>query len=192
MCARRTPMNEFDFMKDNAHRYFLLQVPSGLPRDARGRSRRPRGPYGTRPPLSRRGLSPHHSSEAICAHTDPALCVSLYFPAAHRFNIHLGSDVVVSLVATFKVDRDLAVVRDLGLTLVAAINTHAHADHVTGTGLLKTKPEWGQATKSMISAASGAMADVALAHGDTIKFGTRCLRVRAVGAISRSSDGGQM
>jgi glyoxylase-like metal-dependent hydrolase (beta-lactamase superfamily II) len=84
------------------------------------------------------------------------------------------------LIATFKVDRDLAVVRDLGLTLVAAINTHAHADHVTGTGLLKTKPEWSQATKSMISAASGAMADVALAHGDTIKFGTRCLRVRAV------------
>ncbi|GJS51972.1 persulfide dioxygenase ETHE1 homolog, mitochondrial [Tanacetum coccineum] len=37
------------------------------------------------------------------------------------------------------VDRDLSLIKDLGLKLVYAINTHVHADHVTGSGLIKTK-----------------------------------------------------
>lgn len=36
-------------------------------------------------------------------------------------------------------DRDLALVKELGLKLVYAINTHVHADHVTGTGLIKVR-----------------------------------------------------
>lgn len=35
------------------------------------------------------------------------------------------------------VDRDLSLIKDLGLKLIYAINTHVHADHVTGTGLIK-------------------------------------------------------
>jgi sulfur dioxygenase len=35
------------------------------------------------------------------------------------------------------VDRDLQLVEELGLNLVFAINTHCHADHITGTGLIK-------------------------------------------------------
>ena len=35
------------------------------------------------------------------------------------------------------VDRDIALIRELGLKLIYAMNTHVHADHVTGTGLLK-------------------------------------------------------
>lgn len=35
------------------------------------------------------------------------------------------------------VERDLCVVRELGLKLIYAMNTHVHADHVTGTGLIK-------------------------------------------------------
>lgn len=34
-------------------------------------------------------------------------------------------------------DRDLALVKELGLKLIYAINTHVHADHVTGSGLIK-------------------------------------------------------
>uniref|UniRef100_A0A8C1TBT9 ETHE1 persulfide dioxygenase n=1 Tax=Cyprinus carpio TaxID=7962 RepID=A0A8C1TBT9_CYPCA len=37
------------------------------------------------------------------------------------------------------VDRDLQLINDLGLTLKVALNTHCHADHITGTGLLKKK-----------------------------------------------------
>jgi len=35
------------------------------------------------------------------------------------------------------VDRDLSLIQELGLKLVYAMNTHVHADHVTGTGLIK-------------------------------------------------------
>ncbi|WP_315859518.1 hypothetical protein [Cyanobium sp. BA5m-21] len=34
--------------------------------------------------------------------------------------------------------RDLALLRELGLKLVASLDTHAHADHVTGSWLLQT------------------------------------------------------
>ena len=37
------------------------------------------------------------------------------------------------------VERDVALVEQLGLKLLYAINTHVHADHVTGTGLLKVR-----------------------------------------------------
>jgi sulfur dioxygenase len=32
------------------------------------------------------------------------------------------------------VDRDVSIVQDMGLRLVYALNTHVHADHVTGEG----------------------------------------------------------
>ncbi|XP_028101700.1 persulfide dioxygenase ETHE1 homolog, mitochondrial-like, partial [Camellia sinensis] len=51
------------------------------------------------------------------------------------------------------VDRDLSLVKDLGLKLIYAINTHIHADHVTGTGLIKTKVS---GVRSIISKASNA------------------------------------
>jgi len=35
------------------------------------------------------------------------------------------------------VDRDLQIVSDLGLTLKYAVNTHMHADHITGSGKIK-------------------------------------------------------
>lgn len=38
------------------------------------------------------------------------------------------------------VDRDLNLVKELGLKLIYAMNTHVHADHVTGTGLIKVCP----------------------------------------------------
>ncbi|RYR50412.1 hypothetical protein Ahy_A07g037014 isoform B [Arachis hypogaea] len=37
------------------------------------------------------------------------------------------------------VDRDLSLIQELGLKLVYAMNTHVHADHVTGTGLIKVR-----------------------------------------------------
>ena len=67
-----------------------------------------------------------------------------------------------------QVSRDLTLIGDLGLTLKYALNTHCHADHITGTGELK-KHVVG--LKSVISKASGAHADVKLEYGDTVKFG---------------------
>ncbi|KAA0702588.1 Persulfide dioxygenase ETHE1, mitochondrial [Triplophysa tibetana] len=72
------------------------------------------------------------------------------------------------------VDRDLKLINELGLTLKVAVNTHCHADHITGTGLLK-KNVFG--LKSAISKHSGAAADIQLSDGDSITFGKHNLTV---------------
>ncbi|CAL9218831.1 unnamed protein product [Arabidopsis halleri] len=73
------------------------------------------------------------------------------------------------------VDRDLNLINELGLKLIYAMNTHVHADHVTGTGLLKTKLP---GVKSVISKASGSKADMFLEPGDKVSIGDLYLEVR--------------
>ncbi|NXS78992.1 ETHE1 dioxygenase, partial [Erpornis zantholeuca] len=65
------------------------------------------------------------------------------------------------------VPRDLRLLRELGLTLRYAANTHCHADHVTGTGALRRS----LGCLSAISWASGASADIHLREGDQLRFG---------------------
>ena len=72
--------------------------------------------------------------------------------------------------------RDAAMLRELGLRLVATLDTHVHADHVTGAWLLKQRCG-SQIALSEASAA--AHADRLLKHGDRIAFGSRHLDVRA-------------
>ncbi|GAB2236216.1 hypothetical protein Droror1_Dr00027955 [Drosera rotundifolia] len=72
-------------------------------------------------------------------------------------------------------DRDLSLARDLGLKLIYAMNTHVHADHVTGSGLIKSKVP---GVKSIISKASNAVADIHVGPGDIIRFGDLFLEVR--------------
>ncbi len=74
--------------------------------------------------------------------------------------------------------RDLALIEELGLQLVAALDTHCHADHVTGAWLMQ------QATGCQIGiskrygeALQGAT--LLLDHGDRVAFGQRHLEVRA-------------
>lgn len=74
------------------------------------------------------------------------------------------------------VERDLALIKDLGLKLIYALNTHVHADHVTGTGLIKTKVP---GVKSVISRASNGKADCLVEPGDKIYFGDLFLEVRS-------------
>ncbi|RXH90298.1 hypothetical protein DVH24_032655 [Malus domestica] len=73
------------------------------------------------------------------------------------------------------VDRDISLVKELGLKLIYAMNTHVHADHVTGTGLIKTKLP---GVKSVISKASKSKADLLIEAGDKIYFGDLFLEVR--------------
>lgn len=71
--------------------------------------------------------------------------------------------------------RDAALVGELGLTLVATIETHVHADHVTAAWLFRD--ELG--SKIVISQKSGARgADLYLKHLDHVKFGNRYLEAR--------------
>ena len=74
------------------------------------------------------------------------------------------------------VRRDSALLDELGLRLVATLETHAHADHITGAWLLKQK--WG--SRIAIAEIAGAEnVDQPLRHGDRIVFGRRHVSVRA-------------
>uniref|UniRef100_A0A1I8GN89 Persulfide dioxygenase ETHE1, mitochondrial n=1 Tax=Macrostomum lignano TaxID=282301 RepID=A0A1I8GN89_9PLAT len=68
------------------------------------------------------------------------------------------------------VDRDAGIVKQLGLVLKFAINTHVHADHVTGSGKLKSLIPGCQ---SVIAEASQAKANVRVKHGDKLQLETR-------------------
>jgi sulfur dioxygenase len=99
-------------------------------------------------------------------------------------------DAVLIDPVDIQVDRDLKEVNDAGLNLVYGINTHAHADHITGTYLLKQKVP---GMKSVIAKASTAKADVLINPGDRIMFGRRFLSVRATpghtdGCVSYVAD----
>jgi len=75
-----------------------------------------------------------------------------------------------------QVRRDAALIGELGLRLTATLETHVHADHVTGAALLKGR------TGSRIVVAKGGGAEGAdrtLVQDDVIAFGKRRLLVRA-------------
>jgi len=75
-----------------------------------------------------------------------------------------------------QVRRDAALVSELGLRLCWTLETHIHADHVTGAWLLKEK----LGSQIALAAASGAnAADCYLKDGDEIAFGRHSLRVLA-------------
>ena len=72
--------------------------------------------------------------------------------------------------------RDLSLIQELGIQLLAAIDTHAHADHVTGSWLMH------EATGCAIGLAAAAGAENVtrpLHHGDRLPFGARSLEVRS-------------
>ncbi|UYV80660.1 ETHE1 [Cordylochernes scorpioides] len=101
---------------------------------------------------------------------DPKSCTYTYLLADERSKHALLVDPVLE-----QVDRDAKLVMELGLELVLAANTHVHADHVTGTGLLK---ELFPNCKSVISEASEAKADIHLQPGEVLKVGEIELEVR--------------
>src|SRR5690606_18509973 len=68
--------------------------------------------------------------------------------------------------------RDAALVRELGLGLDRVIDTHVHADHVTGAWLMRE----AFGARIGVSRRSGAEnADDAIADGDEVSFGQRSL-----------------
>jgi glyoxylase-like metal-dependent hydrolase (beta-lactamase superfamily II)/rhodanese-related sulfurtransferase len=75
-----------------------------------------------------------------------------------------------------QVRREVALIEELGLDLLLTIETHVHADHVTGAWLLRRR----LGSRIAVSARSGAAgADVTFGDGDTLSFGGRHLTVMA-------------
>uniref|UniRef100_A0A7E4WCU3 Persulfide dioxygenase ETHE1, mitochondrial n=1 Tax=Panagrellus redivivus TaxID=6233 RepID=A0A7E4WCU3_PANRE len=74
------------------------------------------------------------------------------------------------------VERDAKLVKELSLDLIYGLNTHAHADHITGTCRLK---KHFPAMQSIISKHAGAKADLLIKHQDVINIGNVALEARA-------------
>lgn len=104
----------------------------------------------------------------------------LFDPTSSTYTYLLGCGVTreaVLIDSVFEqVRRDAALVTELGLTLTWTLDTHVHADHVTGAWLLKQR----LGSRIALAAAAGAVgADRLLLDGDRIEFGRRSLEVRS-------------
>jgi len=90
----------------------------------------------------------------------------------------LGDPVSCSAVIIDPVDhhieRDLAVLTRYGLTLAWALETHAHADHITSSGLLARRTGAKTATPFHCSVTA---CDLRLFDGDEVVFGGERLEV---------------
>lgn len=74
-----------------------------------------------------------------------------------------------------KVDRDLKLVNELGVKLKYILDTHIHADHITGAGELRKKTG---AQNAVSAAAKVNCADILLTHGQELSLGK--LKIKAL------------
>lgn len=75
-----------------------------------------------------------------------------------------------------QVERDMKLLEELNLKLVAVIETHVHADHITGGGELRART----GAEFCVSVRGGVEgADVSLEDGDLIRFGQHALEARS-------------
>jgi sulfur dioxygenase len=73
------------------------------------------------------------------------------------------------------IDRDLKLIAELDLKLILVLDTHVHADHVTGAGAIRDRMK-GQ-TKTAISRSAGIdCSDLPLEDGQELKFGSHVIR----------------
>ncbi|WP_188568057.1 MBL fold metallo-hydrolase [Undibacterium terreum] len=102
----------------------------------------------------------------------------LFDPTSSTYTYLLGDGGEALLIDPVyeQVPRDLALLQELGLRLRATLDTHVHADHVTGAWRLSQRCDSGIA---LSEAAGAAGVSRPLRHGDRIDFGSRYLTVRA-------------
>jgi len=100
---------------------------------------------------------------------DRESCTYTYLLADKNTSEAVLIDPVIELA-----ERDAKLVEELNLKLKYVINTHVHADHITGTGRLKKLVPGCQ---SMLSKKSGGKADLLLEDGEKIVFGGQELEV---------------
>jgi len=102
----------------------------------------------------------------------------LFDPTSSTYTYLLGDSGEALLIDSVyeQVPRDMALLQELGLKLLATLDTHVHADHVTGAWRLHERCGSGIA---LAEVAGAALVDRPLKHGDRINFGKRYLTVRA-------------
>ncbi len=102
---------------------------------------------------------------------DPETSTHTYLLADEASRVAVLIDPVLE-----QYDRDVALVRELELTLLYTLETHVHADHITSAD--RFRKEMG--SQVGLSAAAGVeAADLKLKDGDIIRFGSMELEVCA-------------
>ncbi len=102
----------------------------------------------------------------------------LFDPATSTYSYLLWDEKTrqAALIDSVKeqVERDTTFIKQLGVELKYTLETHIHADHVTGSGLLRD--EFG--SKAAVHHHSeAACADILLSDGDTLKLGDEEIEV---------------
>jgi sulfur dioxygenase len=78
-----------------------------------------------------------------------------------------GESIIIDPVLG-QVERDLMLLSELGLELVYILDTHVHADHITGAGELRRRTG---ALSGVSESAQVSCVDRSLKHGDRLEFG---------------------
>jgi glyoxylase-like metal-dependent hydrolase (beta-lactamase superfamily II) len=96
----------------------------------------------------------------------------LFDPESSTFTYCLvdrtSAEAVVIDSVDRQVERDLALLQRLGVTVKYVVETHAHADHITGAGALRERTGAGAAAPAGCGIVP---ADVQLMDGETLAFG---------------------
>lgn len=82
-----------------------------------------------------------------------------------------------------QVERDLRLVEELGFELAYVLETHVHADHVTGAALLRART----GARTVAHAAGAPCVDRPVRHGDVLPLGA--LEVQVLGTPGHTDDG---
>jgi len=103
-----------------------------------------------------------------------------YDPASSTLTYLLADEASKQAVlidpVTENIDEYLGLISRAGLNLQYSLETHVHADHITGGGKLKTVTQ----AKTAVSQACGAeTADIQLQDNDELVFGTEKIKVIA-------------
>lgn len=88
-----------------------------------------------------------------------------------------GKAIIIDAVIE-NVERDLKTIKELGLTLAFAVETHIHADHITGASMIKDRTGaqivYGGGAEGVVTGA-----DMFLHHGQELHFGNTTLKALA-------------
>ncbi|MEI7866581.1 MAG: MBL fold metallo-hydrolase [Candidatus Methylumidiphilus sp.] len=104
----------------------------------------------------------------------------LFEPDTFTYTYLLGCDrsrraILIDPVAS-EVDAYFRLLNEAGLKLLYTLETHVHADHITGSGLLREK----LGSKSVVHRDAGALcADLLVTDGVTLQVGNLEIEVRA-------------
>lgn len=103
--------------------------------------------------------------------------IQLFDPASSTYTYVLFDqstrDAVIIDPVDEQLERDLGTLREYGLKLVWAVETHAHADHITSAGKLA---ELAGARTAAPQGCGIGTAGVQLQHGDSLPFGGESLK----------------